>query len=69
MTFGFSLVGFYARSKHNGTADLLTRAEEVERKISAAKHGFRPYPMGEALRLFTDYVEKGWTRRAFVFRG
>jgi len=25
--------------------------------------------MGEALRLFTDYVEKGWTRRAFVFRG
>jgi len=69
MTFGFSLVGFYARSKHNETADLLTRAEEVERNISAAKHGLKQYPMGEALRLFTDYVEKGWTRRAFVFRG
>jgi hypothetical protein len=68
MTFGFSLVGFYARSKHNETADLLTRAEEEERKTSAAKHGLKPYPFGEALRLFTDYVEKGWARRAFVFR-
>ena len=63
----FTVIGFYIRSRHNKTADLMTRECKAIADQEAARLGLTE--MQNIMKVLLDFVERGFERRALAWEG
>ena len=63
----FVVIGFYIRSRHNKTADLLTR--EVRKVAAKEAEDLGLVEIEKVMEILLDFVERGYERRALAWAG